>query len=122
MSSRKITCISAALVAGVSMFCSAAERGHIVSFDDDDIEVRIDGKIEYMSRDAFDSPPLVILDRDASEFLKVKTRRQGDVWVSPSYVTTDQQQGNKVVCQKQQLSQSGDSSHYGVRGVGEECE
>ena len=122
MSSRKITCISAALVAGVSMFCSAAERGHIVSFDDDDIEVRIDGKIEYMSRDAFDSPPLVILDRDASEFLKVKTRRQGDVWVSPSYVTTDQQQGNKVVCQKQQLSKSGDSSHYGVRGVGEECE
>ena len=93
----------------------------IISFDDEEVEVRVNGDFDYWPADKLGTPPIDILDKDDSNFVKIKAA-SGEVWVSLSYVTTDEQAAMKKNCQSQQLAQSGSKKQFGVRGIGESCE
>ena len=96
--------------------------GQIISFDDEEVEVRVDGEIDYWPAARLGQPPIVILEKDTKSFVKIDTPDNGAVWVSLSYVTTHHQATLKKNCQSQQLAQSVDKQQFGVRGIGESCQ
>ena len=96
--------------------------GQIISFDDEEVEVRVNGEIDYWPSARLGQPPIDILEKDSKSFVKIDTPDSGPVWVSLSYVTTHQQATLKKNCQSQQLAQSEDKQQFGVRGIGESCQ
>lgn len=96
--------------------------GRIVSFDDEEVEVRVNGEIDYWPVARLGQPPINILEKDSSNFVRIDTTDNGAVWVSLSYITTDHQAALKKNCQSQQLASSEDKKQFGVRGIGESCE
>lgn len=112
-----------ALLLMLSFQTSIAENvgSNIISFDDEEVEVRVNDDFDYWPASKLGKPPIKILDIDDSNFAKIKTS-SGEVWVSLSYVTTDEQAAMKKNCQSQQLAQSGSKKQFGVRGIGESCE
>lgn len=106
----------------LSVATAGGTPGFIVSFDDSEIEVIRDGDFDDLPVDDFPVPPLEVLGKDGRGFLKVKTKSGEDVWVSPSYVTTDTLKNMKKNCQTRKIARQGDKRQYGVRGVGEECQ
>ena len=96
--------------------------GRIVSFDDEEVEVRVNGEIDYWPIDRLGQPPITILEKDSSNFVRIDSADSVAVWVSLSYVTTDHQAALKKNCQSQQIARSEDKKQFGVRGIGESCE
>lgn len=115
------TLLIAVLFASLTTY-AGNDLGKIVSFDDEEVEVRVDGEIDYWPIEKLGKPPITILEKDSSNFVRIKLDGKGDVWVSLSYVTTDQQVAMKKNCQSQQIAQSGNKKQFGVRGIGESCE
>ena len=107
------------MLANQSVIADGGSR--IISFDDEEVEVRVNGDFDYWPAHKLGTPPIDILDKDDSNFVKIKAA-SGEVWVSLSYVTTDEQAAMKKNCQSQQLAQSGSKKQFGVRGIGESCE
>ncbi|MFV2004241.1 MAG: hypothetical protein ACC650_03500 [Gammaproteobacteria bacterium] len=96
--------------------------GQIVSFDDEEVEVRFNGEIDYWPTNRLGKPPITILEKDSSNFVRIKTADKAAVWVSLSYVTTNHQTALKKNCQSQKLAQSENKKQFGIRGIGESCE
>ena len=96
--------------------------GQIVSFDDEEVEVRVNGEFDYWPASRLGKLPIAILEKDSNNFVRIKTADKAAVWVSLSYVTTNQQAVLKKNCQSQQLAQNATKKQYGVRGIGESCE
>ncbi|MFQ5642550.1 MAG: hypothetical protein ACE5FQ_02510 [Thiogranum sp.] len=96
--------------------------GQIESFDDEEVEVRVNGEIDYWPAARLGALPIPILKQDDSNFVRINTPGDGPVWVSLSYVTTNHQAALKKNCQSQKLAQLEDKKQFGVRGVGESCE
>ena len=94
----------------------------IVSFDDEEVEVRINGEIDYWSIAKLGKMPITILEKDSSNFVRIKIADKKMVWVSLSYVTTNQQAALKKNCQSQQISMVESKKQFGARGIGESCE
>ena len=99
-----------------------SKLGKIVSFDDEEVEVRINDEFDYWPASKLGALPITILEKDSSNFVRIKTADGVAVWVSLSYVTTDQQTVLKKSCQSQQLAQSANKKQYGIRGIGESCD
>ena len=95
--------------------------GQIVSFDDEEVEIRANGEIDYWPANRLGQPPITILEKDSSNFVKIDTANNGTVWVSLSYVTTNQQAALKKNCQSQQIARSENKKQFGIRGIGESC-
>ncbi|MBL4712596.1 MAG: hypothetical protein JKX75_08900 [Gammaproteobacteria bacterium] len=95
--------------------------GKIVSFDDEEVEVKVKGEFDYWPASKLGTLPITILEKDSSNFVRIKSSNGAIVWVSLSYVTTDQQAAMKTSCQSQQLAQNANKKQYGVRGIGESC-
>lgn len=96
--------------------------GQIVSFDDEEVEVKVNDEIDYWPASKLGKPPISILAKDSSNFVKINTAGHGAVWVSLSYVTTDQQKAMQKNCQSQKLAQNENKKQYGIRGIGESCQ
>lgn len=96
--------------------------GQIVSFDDEEVEVRVNGEIDYWPANRLGQPPITILEKDNSNFVRIDNANKGAVWVSLSYVTTNQQAALKKNCQSQQIASSESKKQFGIRGIGESCE
>ncbi|MDX2477840.1 MAG: hypothetical protein QNL05_10815 [Gammaproteobacteria bacterium] len=96
--------------------------GQIVSFDDEEVEIRVNGEIDYWPANRLGQPPIAILAKDSSNFVKIDTADNGMVWVSLSYVTTNQQAALKKNCQSQQIASNENKKQFGIRGIGESCE
>jgi hypothetical protein len=95
--------------------------GQIVSFDDEEVEVRVNGEIDYWPANKLGKLPISILEKDDSNFVRINTAGKEAVWVSLSYVTTTEQAALKKNCQSQQLAMSESKRQFGVRGIGEAC-
>ncbi len=124
--SAKQLCITFSVLLGLLVapqFLQAASGlGQIESFDDEEVEVRVNGEIDYWPAGRLGALPIAILEQDASNFVRINTPGDGPVWVSLSYVTTNHQSTLKKNCQSQKLAQLEDKKQFGVRGVGESCE
>jgi hypothetical protein len=96
--------------------------GQIVSFDDEEVEVRVNGEIDYWPTSRLSKLPISIQEKDSNNFVRIKAADNTDVWVSLSYATTDQQTALKKNCQSQKLAQGGNKKQYGIRGIGESCQ
>lgn len=95
--------------------------GQIESFDDEEVEVRVNGEIDYWPASRLGKLPIPILEKDNSNFVRINTAGKEAVWVSLSYVTTSQQKALKKNCQSQQLAMSESKRQFGARGIGEAC-
>ena len=124
--SAKQRCTAFTVLAGIIFMTQSLQAGgglgRIVSFDDEEVEVRVNGEIDYWPAGRLGPPPIAILAKDSSNFVKIDTHDSGFVWVSLSYVTTDHQAMLKKNCQSQQLARGEDKKQFGVRGIGESCE
>lgn len=114
------------LLASVLLFGSASagaetEQEQIVSFDEEEVEVRIDSEFDYWPVSKLGTLPISILAEDDSNFVQIDTGEHGIIWVSLSYVTTAGQQSMKKNCQVQQISESSGRRQFSARGVGESC-
>lgn len=95
--------------------------GQIISYDDDEVEVRVNGEIDYWPVAKLGSLPLTIMEKDDSNFVKITVAGGGTVWVSLSYVTTNEPTLKKN-CQSQKLATNESKKQFGARGIGEACE
>ncbi len=117
--------LTGAILAGILFAAQSLHAGNsfgqIESFDDEEVEVRVNGEIDYWPASRLGKLPITILEKDNSNFVRIKTAGKEAVWVSLSYVTTSQQKALKKNCQSQQLAMSESKRQFGVRGIGEAC-
>ncbi|RLA20475.1 MAG: hypothetical protein DRQ61_09915 [Gammaproteobacteria bacterium] len=99
----------------------AEERLEIVAFDDEVVEVRKNGKVIEMKASDIGPLPIAILSKDKVNFLKIKGKDGGELWVSGSYVTTSNLSKIPKNCRSTVISKANDEVMYGVRGAGEKC-
>ena len=96
--------------------------GQIISFDDEEVEVRVNGEIDYWPSTKLGQLPIDIQEKDSSNFVRINAADNTSVWVSLSYVTTKKQDALKKNCQSQQLASSASKKQFGIRGIGESCQ
>jgi len=107
----------------VSSEALACERLNIISFDEEIIEVKKDGrhgKVVDMAIVDIGAVPLPVLSTDKMNFHKIMDEGGKELWISGSYVTVD----NKKVkpnCRSVIVSRASDNKAFGVRGAGETC-
>jgi hypothetical protein len=119
---RQVLWLGACFAALLGSNAIASEGLTITAFPDYEIEVRKGGQYSYMPGRDVATPPVRVLEVDELNYLKIKAKDGGTVWVNKAEVQTSDLGARRKNCQDNALALPEDSVVLGVRRLGDKCE
>jgi hypothetical protein len=122
---RAVACLLLAGILGVTQLQAAPggkrQVGWVTGLPDEKIEVRVDGKYDYMRGTDIADTPAEVLEIDELNFLRIEGKDGKMVWVNKVDVDTDDLDGLQASCHSLSLARAEDTVSLGPRGFIQGC-